>query len=202
VEQVSRQYADPSVSQAKFEKELESFFEQYYHWQKKGVFLIKDEFPVCEFLFLTPQLFPLAGVFAVRIDFTNYDAEPPSVKFINPYTGKLIKRPEIPFQFRQKASLEVIALRSNQDTSNGVDICIAIADEYPFICHPGIKEYHDHPFHTGNSWLRLRTEGEGRLYRILQLLHSHSIALVESLHASKPRGHNQVHLQIVQKKPS
>jgi hypothetical protein len=198
--EVGEQYVDPTVTRVKYEKELESFFAQYYEWQKKGVFLISDEFPVCEFLFLCPQLFPISAVYAVRIDFTNYDIEPPSVKFINPFTGNLIKREQIPVQFKQKATLEYIAQRNPVDPSEGMDICISIGGDHPFICHPGFKEYHDHPYHTGNPWILHRSRGEGRLYRILQILYSHSTALVESIGVRRV-SRSEVQLSVNQKKP-
>jgi hypothetical protein len=40
-------------------------------------------------------------------------------------------------------------------------------DDYPFICLPGIREYHDNPAHTGDSWLLHRGSGEGSLAFIL-----------------------------------
>jgi hypothetical protein len=42
--------------------------------------------------------------------------------------------------------------------------------EVPFLCHPGVREYHRHPAHDGNDWLLHRMSGEGNLGRILQLL--------------------------------
>lgn len=200
MEQVFEQYVDPAVTRAKFDKELNSFFDQYYEWQKKGVFLVKEEFPVCEFLFLCPKLFPVSCIFAVRVEFTNYDAEPPSVRFIEPYTGKLIKREQIPLRFKQKATAEFIAQKKPKDPSDGMDIVFSIDGEYPFVCHPGFKEYHDHPYHTGDSWPLRRAQGEGRLYRILQVLYSHSTALVDSI-AIKQTGRQEAGIFFNQRKP-
>lgn len=41
-------------------------------------------------------------------------------------------------------------------------------DDYPFICLPGVREYHDNPAHTGDSWLLHRGSGEGSLAFILE----------------------------------
>ena len=43
-------------------------------------------------------------------------------------------------------------------------------DEIPFLCHPGVREYHEHPAHDGNDWLLHRTSVEGTLDRLLQIL--------------------------------
>ena len=36
----------------------------------------------------------------------------------------------------------------------------------PFFCVPGIREYHDHPQHSGDPWLLHRHTGEGSLATI------------------------------------
>ena len=41
-------------------------------------------------------------------------------------------------------------------------------DDFPFLCLPGVREYHDNPAHTGDSWLLHRGSGEGSLVFILE----------------------------------
>ncbi len=82
----SSQYVEPSVSQTLFDDEVRAFKNLQDDWRVKGVFLVKEEFPVVEFIFTTPTLTPAAIVFSVVIDFANYNIEAPSVKFINPFT--------------------------------------------------------------------------------------------------------------------
>ena len=48
-------------------------------------------------------------------------------------------------------------------------------DKIPFLCVRGIKEYHDHPAHSGDSWFLHRNNGEGTLHYILDILYKHSI---------------------------
>ena len=43
-------------------------------------------------------------------------------------------------------------------------------DELPFLCLPGVREYHVHPAHTGDDWLLHRDRGEGTLYFLLEKL--------------------------------
>ena len=46
----------------------------------------------------------------------------------------------------------------------------------PFICIPGIREYHNHPAHTGDSWLLHRRDGEGTLGFIVDKLYEYGIS--------------------------
>jgi len=48
----------------------------------------------------------------------------------------------------------------------------------PFFCIRGIREYHNHPYHTGDAWLLYRGTGIGNLNYILDQLYNHSIALI------------------------
>jgi hypothetical protein len=49
-------------------------------------------------------------------------------------------------------------------------------DEVPFVCLPGIREYHAHPAHSGDSWLLHRGQVEGTLNFILDVLHRYGAA--------------------------
>lgn len=86
----------------------------------------------------------------VRIDYTNYDLWPPSVTFIDPIT----RTPRLP------------AVRA--PSAAGPDARDALVENHPrtrlpFLCLPGIREYHDHPQHSGDDWLLHRPTGAGRL---------------------------------------
>ncbi|WP_241359668.1 putative metal-binding protein, partial [Escherichia coli] len=48
-------------------------------------------------------------------------------------------------------------------------------DDIPFLCLPGVREYHDHPAHTGDSWLLHRRSGEGSLHFILESIWKHGV---------------------------
>ncbi len=43
-------------------------------------------------------------------------------------------------------------------------------DERPFVCLQGVREYHDNPGHTGDSWWLHRAAGAGRIVRLLELI--------------------------------
>ena len=48
-------------------------------------------------------------------------------------------------------------------------------DDVPFLCLPGIKEYHDHPGHTGDPWELHRPAGAGRLVRLLEVITKYGV---------------------------
>lgn len=45
----------------------------------------------------------------------------------------------------------------------------------PFLCMAGIREYHDHPFHSDDPWLVHRDTGVGTLQHILDVIHRHGV---------------------------
>ncbi|NPE28206.1 hypothetical protein HNV12_09605 [Methanococcoides sp. SA1] len=177
MEKSNLQYMEPEVSLIKFEEEIGDFHKISNDWRKKGVFLIHEDYPIVEFLFTTPKLRPSAIAFCVQIDFTNYDVEPPSLKFICPFTKRMLNRQEILLQFPQiKMPDEVNPNVPIQNQIQQQDLLQG--NDTPFFCIPGIKEYHDHPAHSGDSWLLYRKKGEGGLGFVLDQLYNHSIALI------------------------
>jgi hypothetical protein len=46
----------------------------------------------------------------------------------------------------------------------------------PFLCIAGVREYHEHPFHSNDPWLAHRRTGIGTLHHILDVIHRHGIA--------------------------
>lgn len=47
------------------------------------------------------------------------------------------------------------------------------SDAIPFLCVAGVREYHDHPAHSGDPWELHRTTGAGSLVRLLDLIHTY-----------------------------
>lgn len=45
----------------------------------------------------------------------------------------------------------------------------------PFVCLPGVREYHDNPAHSGDPWLLHRNSGEGSLAFILDKIWQHGV---------------------------
>ncbi len=86
---------------------------------------------------------------AIRLTYDNYDVWPPSLEFIDPRTG-------------DPASPPVQALdRFEEGVRNAL---LAHPDAgRPFLCVPGVREYHTHPQHSGDDWLLHRRSGAGKL---------------------------------------
>ena len=53
-------------------------------------------------------------------------------------------------------------------------------DDIPFLCVAGVREYHDHPAHSGDHWLSHRTSGAGRLVRLLEVISKYGLETIHS----------------------
>lgn len=87
---------------------------------------------------------------AIRLRYDNYDLWPPSLTFIDPRTGD----PSAP-------PVQALERLPNGEIRNA--LLAAPETGQPFLCLPGLREYHRHPQHTGDDWLLHRGEGAGRL---------------------------------------
>lgn len=172
------QFCDPSVSRAKFEREVSQFkaFEQDY--RKRGWFLIRAEFPKVDVLLAAPQLKPPAIVIGVEFDYTNYDAEAPSVRLVEPFTLVPYKASELPVNLARRA---VVPMNGNPNAP-GVQLFAQqplmqaySPEDIPFLCIAGVREYHAHPGHTGDPWEVHRLAGAGKLVRLLTEIYKYGV---------------------------
>lgn len=175
--EIEFQYSSVEVTKLKFEREVKAFKTLSNDWRTRGVFLIKEDFPKLEFIFTAHKLTPASVVFCVQIDFTNYDTEPLSIRFIDPYSGVRLTRKQIPINFWQ-VNLPPNFLPGTPLAP--LDLLQGMPDDYPFICIRGVREYHQHPAHTGDSWFLYRTRGEGNLGFILDQLYNFSIDILQN----------------------
>ena len=148
---------DPDVTRLKFERELELWRENEETYRRRGwILLAANEFAV-EIGFLGRLSIgggPIPAMTAcVRIDFTNFDVEPPSVEFIDPFTGEYASPPVQALVDTDEGPRDLV-VHSHPETNR------------PFFCVPGIRQYHDHPQHSGDSWLLHRDSHEGSLATI------------------------------------
>jgi hypothetical protein len=177
VDKTDLQYTDPVVTRLKYDRELDAFARLETDWRAKGVFKVRERFPQVEFIFTSAKLSPAAVVYCVQVDFTNYDTEPLSIRFIDPFTGARLTRGQIPINFWQvnvpqnfQPGMQLVPLDLLQGQQN----------EHPFMCIRGVREYHHHPAHTGDSWFLYRKRGEGTLGFILDQLYNYSIDLMQN----------------------
>jgi len=167
------QYVFASVSQRKFDREIERYRALEDVYRRRGWFLVEATFPTVVVMFAAVRATPPVVVCAVRIDFTNYDLVPPSVTFIHPFTGEPLPMNKLGFQMLRVdgpagASPQTVTALAQQGKFRAPLLQAHDPNDIPFLCLPGIREYHNHPAHTGDSWLLHRRSGEGSLHFILE----------------------------------
>ena len=181
------QCVDPEVSRAKFDREIAEFLALEAHYRARGWFLMKAEWPVVTVLLASQKTSPPAIMAAVHFDYTNYDLEPPSVRLVDPFSGRPLLERERPLRLlRRILGPEVVLPDGNKIQMGGVqDLMQAHSpEEQPFLCVPGVKEYHDHPGHTGDPWELHRSAGTGRLVRLLEVIARYGIEPVTGFHVN------------------
>lgn len=147
---------DPEVTRLKLERELQLWRENEETYRRRGWLMLGrgDLYVDIGFLGRLPLASPVPAMTAcVRIDFTNYDVWPPSVEFINPFTGEFAPPP-------------VQAIVETDEGPRDLVVHVHPDTGRPFFCVPGIRQYHDHPQHSGDSWLLHRHTQQGSLATI------------------------------------
>lgn len=180
------QYVEPEVSRAKFEREISDFHANANSYLGLGWILAEAEFPIVRVVVCAPQLKPPAVVVGVELDYTNYDVEPPSLTLVEPFTGRPYKFEELLIHLKRAVPGEV-QVQAPQGLPPGFPIQMFITpmqtlmqppndpEGLPFLCVPGVREYHAHPAHSGDSWELHRESGAGRLVRLLEVIYRYGI---------------------------
>jgi hypothetical protein len=180
---VAVQFVDPVVSRRKFDREIAEFHTLAGEYRQRGWFLVHADYPNVHIVLAAPKLIPPAIVTGVAFDYTNYDTMPPSVRMVNPFTGDPYKAKDLPTALNRSVPLpqQEIAVPG---IPAGAKMMFAAAqqlmqaygpDEIPFLCLAGVREYHDHPAHSGDVWELHRASGAGRLVRLLEIIHHYGI---------------------------
>jgi hypothetical protein len=87
-------YTDPQVVRLKVERELRDFVERIDHYRARGIWVLEYRFPTLLVAFATPNIKGHAiAPYGVLMDLSNYDVEPPSITFVNPFTKAPLKAP-------------------------------------------------------------------------------------------------------------
>lgn len=156
---------DPDISRAKLERELEAWGEQEAEYRRRGYVIVgRDDLQVDVAFFarLPVGSVALPGMaVCARLDFSNYDVWPPSVTFIDFFSGTRL--PELH-----------VTARDFRQAARGPDRLppnlIVGTRQGPMLCHVGIREYHEHDEHDGDDWLLYRHEPFGTLDAICELI--------------------------------
>lgn len=171
---------DPAVSRRKFDREIARFRTQEQHFREQGVWMLACEYPQVLLAFATPLAPQVFVPFGALIDFEDYDARPLKVTLVNPCTRQPLKYSEV---YQQTAVLpmaryagRMMRLRQDPTVMGGVAVDQILQgyendpESYPFLCIAGVRSYHDHPAHTGDSWWLHRGTGEGTFHQVVQIL--------------------------------
>lgn len=145
---------DPNVSRAKLTRELDAWSRNEADYRRKGWIILRADVAdlIVDVAFLA--LIPMGGtqvpivVPSIRLDYRNYDLWPPSLTFIDPFTGRPAPSP-----------LNEAWLPDQDGQPRNVLMTNAAGKQ--FLCFPGTREYHEHPDHDGDVWALYRDDRRG-----------------------------------------
>ena len=164
---------DPEVNRRKYECEMKRLVDQRSTLEQRGIFVLQSSaYPHVE-LFYAPRnalllLVPavstpswpmvpnamnaieipsLAGRgFKARFDLSDYDIVAPSLEFLDPWTNEPLPYETMfrSLEFDQQRGAHIVLLPDHPITHK------------PFLCLRGVREYHEHPQHSGDDWFLYR----------------------------------------------
>lgn len=177
------QYVEPSVSRTKFDREVGEYRALEEEYLSRGWVMTHASFPLVRVMMCAAQLKPPAVIVEVELDFTNYDAEPPSVTLVEPFTHRPYKADELPTILKRTVGAPAGFLPPGLPVGAMVNIQAQQPlmqppndpDGLPFLCIAGVREYHEHPAHSGDLWELHRESGAGRLARVLEVIHKYGV---------------------------
>lgn len=175
---------DPEVCRVKFDRELERYRAIEETHQARGRWLLSAEFPQVLVVFAAPQLKPPAVVFGALLDFTDYDLMPPSVRLVDPFTRAPYRASQLPTRLMRRVETPAQPGLVIPGMPPGAAAMLIQEthimqwhdeNDVPFLCLPGVREYHEHPAHSGDPWLLHRGGAEGTLYFLLETLYRYGV---------------------------
>lgn len=145
------------VSREKLRAELRQWEENRDLYMQRGWIILGVDDLWLELAILQPAAntaWPPFVAVTVGLDYRNYDLQPPSVTFLDP----LSRAPSDPIVKPHQVEgqrLRLLVPGGHPTTKR------------PFLCLPGVSEYHIHPEHDGDPWLaEHRALGEGKIANI------------------------------------
>lgn len=164
---------DPEVTHLKFDRELARLTEQRALLDSRGIFILAStNFPLIDLLFVPkhplravvpvvqkggiflPQGTTIAAeipslaarAFKARFNLSDYDLIAPSLDFLDPWSDEPLQYATMfrALEFEQQRKAHIVLLDAHPTTGR------------PFLCLRGIREYHEHPQHSGDQWLLYR----------------------------------------------
>ena len=189
------QFADPAVSRRKFDREIAAFRSQADEYRRRGWLLAEAEFPHALVILATAKTQPISILCGVWFDYSNYDAAPPSVRLVHPLTREPYKWSKLPTRLLRMPAppaageaAQALPPGVAQALAQGVAQAQPVVtiplmqaygdDDIPFLCLAGVREYHEHPAHSGDHWLSHRTFGAGRIVRLLEVISKYGLETI------------------------
>jgi Predicted metal binding domain len=173
------QYVDPEVSRGKFDREIAEYRGNESDFRRRGWLLLESDFPRVLVALCATNLKPPAVITGVAFDFSNYDAAPPSVRLVDPFSGEPYKAAELPTNLSRQVMGPAMAgmpLPPGAQLVGRQPLMQAYTPEdVPFLCVAGVREYHEHPAHSGDAWELHRRTGAGRLARLLEVIDTYGV---------------------------
>jgi hypothetical protein len=187
------QAVDPAVSRTKFEREVAELRGREAEYRRRGWFLVSAAFPAAFVVLVAPQLKPPAIVTGALFDYTDYDLQPPSVRLVDPFSCEPYKASELPTLLLRQVEVEGAQIGLVLPPGAGPPRLVQQQplmqsyegpDELPFMCLAGVREYHEHPAHSGDRWELHRASGAGRLVRLLEVIDTYGVRPVQRYNVS------------------
>lgn len=202
---MTAQVTHPDVARAKYNAEVDAFTNDAAQYRQRGAYLINANFPTVTLLFATPKVAPAAVLFGMRLDYTNYDLQPPSVRFVHPFDDHELTAAEMPTGLPRLETrplpvglVQAVAagqvpadqipppalVQGQQAQGTPAEMMVQTVtellqnygpDTIPFLCLAGTREYHDHPGHSGDPWELHRTSGAGSLVRLANVILTYGV---------------------------
>lgn len=172
------------MSKAKFDQEIANFRAQEAKYRSRGWLLLEAEYPRVLVVLCATQLKPPAIITGVAFDYTNYDAQPPSVVLVDPFTDEPYPFGNMPTTLLRQVVGPEIQIPGQPGPPGGKAprmvgqqplMQAAKPEDIPFFCIAGVREYHEHPAHSGDAWELHRKVGAGRLVRLLEVIDTYGV---------------------------
>lgn len=168
------QFVDPAVSRRKFDREVSAYRANERLHVVRGWWLMYADFPKLLMAFVTPKVKPATITFGALLDFTNFDVWAPSVRIVDPFTEQPYPADQLPVKFLRRPP-------GGDEASPPGSILQYHAPALPFVCLAGVREYHEHPSHSGDHWLLLRGSPRARPFTLLEQLYTYGCEPIDVL---------------------
>lgn len=196
---------DPRVSEGKYSEEVARLAKQRALLEARGIFLLAaSKYPHVDVLFVPRRTLQLgmqtphsgrillpqgtmmiaaaevdslsARAFKGRFDLSDYDLRAPGLEFLDPWNDKPLDYATMlrAQEYEKQRGAHVVLIENHPTTHK------------PFLCIRGIREYHEHPQHSGDDWLLYRSEMS--LFSIILSVWRVTVDLIHPILLPQPGG--------------